>query len=89
MVIKDRLNGVDGKEPVAIYSSIKSLGLKEEAVGEEFNGILRGSSSLGKCINDQGIDAVPSPRTLSPGGMTTPIAILFITHAVQCSYGKG
>ena len=56
MVIKKRLNGEDGKQPVAKYSSIKSL-----ANGKDFEDLLRGDSSLGKCMQDLGTDALPSP----------------------------
>ncbi len=63
MVITDRLNGKGGKYPVAKYSSIKSLGKYIN-----FEDVLRGDSSLGKCISDQGEDVVPSPNNKSPLG---------------------
>ena len=62
LVIESRLNGWNNTQPVARFSSIRSL-----AKGKDFEDVLRGDSSLGKCMQDLGIDAVPSPKIKSPG----------------------
>lgn len=64
MVIKDRLNGVDGKVPVAQYSSIRSLANR---VNIDFESLLRGDNSLGHYLQDNGHNTVPSPVNPKPG----------------------